>query len=155
MAAAIESKPQDWRTAGAVAFDITKSGEQPAAFPVELFDEVTAAPLPPPAPHETASFALTLNSAPPTGKGMRHEPLLPGLRLSKIITPDRCRAPAEPAHPRTGRPGRQEHPAPPMLGNWILNGRREIRFYRVMVCCHRSGAATDASPRRTYLRTVW
>src|SRR5689334_10243375 len=46
-----------------------------------------------------------------------HGVLLPGLRLSKIITPDRCRAPAEPAHPRTGRPGRQERPAPLMLGN--------------------------------------
>jgi hypothetical protein len=86
--ATIEITPQDWRPAGAVAFDITNSSEEAAAFSFEVSDAAgahtagrAALPL---GPHETASFALALNSPAPTEKGICGEPLLPGPACTRI-----------------------------------------------------------------------
>ena len=68
--ATIQLKPEELRNAGAVAFDITNSGDEPASFSVELTDAAggrtsgrTMLPL---GPHETVWYALAVNSPPPT-----------------------------------------------------------------------------------------
>src|SRR5581483_792020 len=83
--AVIELNPRELRNAGAVAFDVTNSSEEPAVFSVEIADAAgartsgrTTLPL---APHETAWYALALNSPAPAERGMRGEPTLPGFRL--------------------------------------------------------------------------
>jgi len=75
----------DFRPYGSVALDVTNPGEDPVSFAMEVEDAAgaktvarTALPL---RAHESASFALALNSPTALQMGMRGEAAIPGFRL--------------------------------------------------------------------------
>jgi agarase-like CBM domain-containing protein/glycosyl hydrolase family 42 (putative beta-galactosidase) len=78
-------KPWDWKAQGSLCLDVTNPAEEAAAFSVEVTDAAGAKAIAktflPLRTHESASFALPLNSPSPLEMGMRGEPAIPGFRL--------------------------------------------------------------------------
>jgi hypothetical protein len=75
----------DWRPLGALGLDVTNPSEEPLGFSLEVEDTAggksTARTVVDLHPHESGSYALPLNSPPPTEMGLRGEPPIPGFHL--------------------------------------------------------------------------
>src|SRR5579864_588869 len=75
----------DWHSFGALGLDVANSSTEPIGFSVEVEDAAGAKTVGHTAldvkPHESSSYALALNSPPPTEMGMRGEPTMPHFTL--------------------------------------------------------------------------
>jgi hypothetical protein len=80
----VVSGQNDWRSFGALAVQVSNPSNKPIGFSIEVTDAagadtkgLTQSDL---EPHQTATFALAINSPWPADLGMRGEPPIPGVR---------------------------------------------------------------------------
>ena len=75
----------DWRPFGALAVDVSNPSEESVGFSVEVEDATGATTVARTnwdlGPHQSANYALAINSPWPAEMGMRGEPLIPGYHL--------------------------------------------------------------------------